>query len=330
MTEQEINALIDKHLQGTSTAQEEQLLEDFLESYQPGNREWNHEVLGERSEKAAQLFAKIRQQIASQPKKTYRISTYWKVAAAAVFLAAFSWGVLFWPQTPVTGPMLTKATVPGQKSTLILSDGTTVRLNSGSKITYPQRFGKGQREVVLEGEAFFEVKSDKDRPFVIHSTSLKTTVLGTSFNVSAFPGQDQHVTVATGQVKVEALGGISQEEVILSPAQQAYFDRTNGSLNTKEADLITVLAWKEGVIQFDRITLMQAVRVLERWYNVRITLANEALQHCIIRGKYKDEKLVNVLESLKFVSDIDYRWDSVGHVTITGRGCSTQKTVPME
>lgn len=330
MTEHEIKEIIDKYLQGKTTAQEEQLLEDFLDSYQPGNKDWNKELLGERSEKATQLFAKVQQQITPQPKRTYRIMAYWKVAAAVIFLVAISWAIRYWPQDPVTGPLLTKATGPGQKSTLVLSDGTQVRLNSGSEITYPQRFSQQNREVILEGEAFFDVKNDPGRPFIIHSTVLKTTVLGTSFNISAFPGQDQHVTVATGRVKVEAPGEVSRQEVILSPAEQAYFDRTKGNLGTKKIDLVTVLAWKEGVLQFDKVTLEQAVKVLERWYNVRITLANEALKHCVIRGKYKDENLRNVLESLKFVNEIDYQWDSTGHVTITGKGCPTQKTTPME
>ena len=295
-----------------------------MDSYQHHNIGWDESVLGSRHEKAKQLFDRIRQKTSPVQIKTHRVTIYGKVAAAIVLLVAIGLALFLRPAPGKPVLMITKTTRPGQKSTIILSDGTEVRLNSESTLTYPQQFTDGSREVMLEGEAFFHVKRSAKRSFIVHTPVLKTTVLGTSFNVSAFAGHDQHVTVATGRVKVETADSTARQEVTITREEQAHFDAENHHLNTAKADLNAILAWKEGILQFEKVTFAEAARVLERWYNVRITLANEELKRCIIRGKYKEENLVNILESLKFVNEIDYRFDGDNHVTITGKGCSTK------
>ena len=128
---------------------------------------------------------------------------YWlKAAVAAVLLVLFAW-VLYTTNKPGTAPLelLVKETQRGQKSTITLADGSTVMLNAQSRLTYPRQFA-GTREVVLEGEAFFLVNHNPDKPFVVRSGRLQTTVLGTSFNIEAFPEKNIKVTVATGKVRV--------------------------------------------------------------------------------------------------------------------------------
>lgn len=137
-----------------------------------------------------------------------------KVAASVTLFLGFSLLAYFFytDARDQTANTVTKTTVAGQKSTITLADGTTIRLNSESSLVYPESFDGDIRSVQLVGEAFFDVAHDEKRPFIIKSGDLVTTVLGTSFNISAFPDEDIEVTVASGKVAVSTDPGDSPSQ----------------------------------------------------------------------------------------------------------------------
>lgn len=159
-------------------------------------------------------------------------------------------------------------TVPrGSKiASIVLSDGTKVYLNAASSLTYPVAFTGSERKVQITGEAYFEVAKDKSKKFVVGSDGVTTEVLGTHFNINTYPDEKaQKVTLLEGSVKVT--GGTSG--TVIRPGDQAAFE--NGKISISQpADLDQVMAWKNGVFNFNNASCETVMRQLARWYNIEI------------------------------------------------------------
>lgn len=219
----------------------------------------------------------------------------------------------------------------GSKSMVTLSDGSQVKLNAGSKLIFPKLFEGGTREVILEGEAYFQVAHDEKKPFVVRSGQLVTTVLGTSFNVKAYPTEDIAVTVATGKVRVAKAqeGDLSGEKdqgaksapLILTPNEQAVYSLTGGNIHKQQVAAEEYTGWSKGILRFDNVRLEEAIVRLSRWYGVDFQFENEGIKECLIVAEYDNATLVTVLENLKFVLGITYQFTENG-VLVNGNGCS--------
>ena len=227
---------------------------------------------------------------------------------------------------------LQKQTLRGQKATITLSDGTTVQMNSESPLTYPREFGDS-REVTLKGEAFFMVKRDTKKPFIVKTGNLETRVLGTSFNVNSFGDEIIKVTVETGYVKVSPLvtppaGGVTEGDageqgsagITLSPNQQAIFNTTTSALEKREVNATDFILWKSGILKFDHVKLREAIKTLERWYGVNISVLDPRLHNCKIVGESHNESLEAILKSFEYTLDITYEFDKDG-IRLSGSGC---------
>ena len=160
-------------------------------------------------------------------------------------------------------------TATGGFYTLVLSDGTRVWLNSESELEFPVAFGRGEREVRLRGEAFFEVARDSARPFYVVAGDVRTRVLGTSFNVKAYANEPAvTATLFTGKIEVAPLKDLARR-VVLSPGRQAAWDGRGGEMTVADADLRHVAAWKNGMFIFNGENIDAITRQIERWYGVR-------------------------------------------------------------
>lgn len=253
---------------------------------------------------------------------------WYKIAAAVVLVTTVS--ALLYLSLRIENQKIPIATTyitrPGQKSNITLEDGSVVRLNSASKLIYPQVFQDSIREVTLEGEAFFEVVSNKDKPFIIRSNGVTTRVLGTSFNVRSLPDEPVAVTVASGRVRVSLDTPSPEEgtsEVILIKNQQAV--AATGGLQRKNVDLEKYLAWTQNKLVFDEVKMDEVVKTLERWYGVEITLENKQMGNCLLAAEFHENSLQEVLDLIKFgQSGFEYKFikeDEQVRVTINGSGC---------
>ena len=317
MQAQDFQKLIDKYLHGKANDKEKKLIEDFLASYQGDPALWN-EGSEHKAHKRRVLLQQIQHRIGVKKKPKSSLYFTSRIAVALLLILTVGWIIWSPPQQDIEEAVwLTKTTQWGQKSRIVLSDGTQILLNAGSHLQYPERFTDSTREVILEGEAFFDVTHQSDRPFRVKTKTFTTQVLGTSFNVSDFTDEEAAVTVATGKVRVSAHG--SGEKAILLPGMQVR--QSAGKMISRKVALEKDLAWKDGIIYFDKLPLKEAILILERWYNVDITLANDRLGNCVIRGKYKEENLVNILESLRFVQEINYTFVDNRKIIISGNGC---------
>ena len=158
----------------------------------------------------------------------------------------------------------------GQKLTFDLPDGSIVKLNSGSKLIFPKTFNEDHRKVTLIGEAFFDVRRDTSRPFEIVSEQLYVKVLGTSFNVKAYPNdKENNVAVKSGKVEVRTLS--NSNSAILNKSEMAVFNQENKSFSSLPVvDSVAVFGWTEQQLIFHNQRIDEIFNVMERWFNVNI------------------------------------------------------------
>lgn len=266
-----------------------------------------------------------RLQIHGQPPS--RIS--WPVRIAAGFIIVllallpvlYFQGILL-PENQNADPVeyQTISNPPGQSSQVTLSDGSTIWLSAASTLRYPDHFGDSLREVNLKGEAFFDVKSNPDKPFVVNSGQLRTRVLGTSFNIRVFEDEeDIQVTVASGRVSVEPLAvstdrdsleeGHTDPIAVLKPEQQLVFDKKTQTGMTQAVESTLYTSWKDGKLIFDKHSFEEIARRLERWYGVNIQFADPALKQIRFKVTFNNNSLEHALQMLKVIEDFEFEME---------------------
>lgn len=244
--------------------------------------------------------------------RTRKLSGYWSIAASVLLVIGL--GFYFWysNQTVINQPpviaTVVKENASGRKSTIILPDGSRVKLNSESKLTYPEVFEGNQRVVHLTGEAYFEVTKDTQKPFSVLSGDLKTTALGTAFNVQAWPGEATiHVALAEGKVRIGKIDNNSEnDQYFLNPGQKIVHATNSAEFEISAFDPVQEYGWKEGIIVFHQAKLSEFVNKLSRWYGVEFELQGQASTEWSIDGRFENESLEEILESLSFTYKINY------------------------
>lgn len=240
----------------------------------------------------------------------FPFSTWMKgLAASLLIMGGLSYYLFFFvfqpgPHSDTAVKIIEKDNPFGVKTSFSLSDGTKVKLNSGSKLRLPETFTGATREVELIGEAFFEVKRDTAHPFIIKSGNISTLVLGTSFNIKAFPWENSiKVSVVTGEVRVE--NQTKNEAITLLPGEQAKFDTSSLSLKKGwfESDEIS---WIDGKIIFKAATFPQIIDKLEQWYGVEFILEREIKLKKGFTSEYQNESLDHLLEGLSFIGKFEF------------------------
>jgi len=220
------------------------------------------------------------------------VAALWALFAALLGLLLYQYGhhrrqVAF--QTLVT---------PKGKSRFVqLYDGTKIWLCPSSTLQYPNRLTGKNREVTLNGEAFFEVAKDKTHPFIIHSGPMQTRVVGTSFDVKSYRGSDQYcVTVVSGIVRVALPAGSSNKmtAVVLKPNQQTTFDtRANCLTAAKAANTKPILNRRQGILTYEGLPVAEVIADLVRYYNVSITIQNKQAG-CLCYGQFDSSRPVDI------------------------------------
>jgi len=172
----------------------------------------------------------------------------------------------------------------GGEYQLVLADGTKVWLNSETTLTYPVNFTGNTREVMLTGEAFFDVSTNAHVPFIVKTKDAAVKVYGTQFNVMAYQDDKMHeTTLVEGSVAVL----YNNKEVMIEPGQQAQINAAGGGFTVREVDTQLYTDWKNGIFRFEEMTLKDVASKLSRWYNVDFYFANEEVKTRTISGAMK-------------------------------------------
>ncbi len=194
--------------------------------------------------------------------------------------------------------------MPGQIGHVFLFDGTEVWLNSGSQLKYPNQFNTDNRDVYLDGEAFFKVTKNKKLPFHVKTGRVEVEVLGTSFNVSAYKEEQQFaVVLEEGSVKLNQADGAEIARLI--PGQMAEIDLSENQLNLKEVDTSQYTNWKDGTLEFHGEELESVFQKLERWYNVEIQIEDPIVRNYQITGTVlRNKPIQQIIQAFEFLAPI--------------------------
>ena len=180
--------------------------------------------------------------------------------------------------------MMEVKTNPGMMTSLTLPDGTLVFLNSESTLSYPSRFDSDTRNVTLQGEAYFQVASDKSSPFIIEMGKVQVQVLGTSFNLRAYQDEEMiQTTLVEGRVCMFT----DKKRILLYPNEQGAIELKTGNLVKKQVDVQAYIGWKNGRFIFERQTLEDIMRTLSRWYDVQVVFQSEKARHIEFTGNLR-------------------------------------------
>lgn len=187
---------------------------------------------------------------------------------------------------------------------LELSDGTRVWLNAESELRFPVQFGTGEREVYLKGEAYFDVRKDVARRFIVHLKESNVTVLGTSFNIKAY-GDEDYIYTTLVEGKVRFTSEKEHEEVTLRPGMQSVLNLKSGKTELKEVEVEQFTAWRQGRFVFPSTTLGDLMCQLKRWYDIDVVYLSPEAKGYEFRGAInRDMDLKNVLAIVEKTSNV--------------------------
>jgi ferric-dicitrate binding protein FerR (iron transport regulator) len=231
------------------------------------------------------------------------------IAASTIVIAGFLWytvNVGTGGKTNTLASITKKATNRAESKFLLLDDSTQVWLNSASSLEYPDQFNASKREVNLSGEAYFDVKHAEKIPFIIHTGNVSTTVLGTAFNIKAYPGQKTiTISVSRGKVKVTRPDGW---ETTLIKGQQLKLEDAGKKGIEKNVAAEEIAAWQKGSLVYDDETMEDVVADLQRVYNVDIRILREPIKKLSIGTTFKREiGVAQALQVLCKLTDTEFK-----------------------
>lgn len=263
-----------------------------------------------------------------------RVKIMKRILVAAASVALLVWGGRdFFSHRPEreSSPVIHNEIVTknGSRSTLVLPDGTKVKLNAGSRLQYENDFLTGKREVSLSGEAFFEVVHDSRHPFIIHCKDINIEDLGTAFNVKAYP-EDNFIetSVLRGKVEINYKGDSSQKIILIHDQKATVYtenvpETSPGTTENTDSSLVNYtitalkrdpdfhgipeISWTSGRLIFRQDSLRQIATQLERWYNVTIHFENGKYDGDVFTGEFKNQSIKVVMQALQLSSGFKYR-----------------------
>ncbi|NJN27855.1 MAG: DUF4974 domain-containing protein [Cyclobacteriaceae bacterium] len=332
MRDPKYSELIAKQFLGHTNAKENKIISNWLDRsdehkklYREYELIWSKTQINHVATNAEKVYDKIslainddKQKYLSHeliPKK-FNWSPFVIKAAAAVILfvlvASLTIKYVFTETETVDNNIVSRInkTLPkGQKLKVFLPDGSTAWLNAESSLTFPERFDGSSRIVELDGEAFFSVKKDTLKPFIVRTDQLDVTVLGTTFNVRTYQKESSaDVALESGKVLV-SMQVKDKEQVFLLPGEGIRIDKTSGEFHKTTIDPLDAYGWKDGVLYFKDATFEQIISKLSRWYGVEIEVQNFDNSEWAYSSEFQNEYLSNVLESMSFSKEFEYKLD---------------------
>ena len=318
--------LLRKYLNGKVTPEEEQFIISYYNLFESDPDILALMGIEERNRLKDEIYNAVLQRIAASETDEIKIRPLYPrisfVAAACILFMVFM-GIVFFARLHFSTRQIDTTYVNRtfENQTIHLQDGSMILLSPKGKISYPLSFANlSERVVNLEGEAFFDIKPDSDKPFIVTAGEIKTRVLGTSFNIQALRQEkDITVTVLRGKVKVD--GDKGKTLGLLTKSQQITYNTYTHQSVKRIVDTLQYVHWKSPYIVFENASLREAGQVLEKQYDVRIILDDQGLQSKRFTTIFKkNESLDQVLKSLCEFHSAVYKYDqSKGAIHITNK-----------
>jgi ferric-dicitrate binding protein FerR (iron transport regulator) len=240
----------------------------------------------------------------------FKPNSWHKTAAAVILILSIPFLAKIWFSPNSENNIITEVIYeefyasPGERPVLTLSDGTTVVLNSGSKIRHIKDFEKNERRVELTGEAFFDVAKDLERPFVVKTNEILTKALGTSFNINSDYKNSTVIQLFTGIVQINLING---EKIQLEPGNKIKIIGEKQELEFETVNPELELAWTNEIIILENTPIEEVTNILEKWFAVKIHFANSPPSNMELSGRFVNQSLENVLEGLSYSANFEFK-----------------------
>ena len=313
-----LGSFIGKYLLGKETEEETGFIKSSLNE-NPGY----HKIFQELKDKkqigsAIEAFENFNKDLAWQ-RYMARVSALsfkkvllrWQIAAIFFFIVGISGVVAFLNvetfNMETAGKLDTTVTTPpGQNSKIVLPDSSVVWLNSGTTLTYNNKFSIENREIKLEGQAFFEVERNEKIPLVVHCNDLEVRVLGTKFDVSAYPeDRDIRVVLESGKVELNQENNNSFDH-ILRPGEKAEFNTYSKELAISKVDTYQYTSWKDGILIFKNDRMDEVLEKLKRWYNIDIEVKDPKVYELVFNATIVNESVEEIFDLIKYTCSVNY------------------------
>lgn len=287
----------------TARADEETRVEGLIERFKENPKAWEEQKMGAPGDVSRVILSRILGTIDESHRQTRLLKRSISIAASIIMILGGAWlGFHFYMKSNSFKPedLIVRTSVNEIKK-LTLSDGSLVWLNEGSVLSYPKEFLGEKREVeLLDGEAFFDVAHDGEKPFQVKAGGTITNVLGTAFNISAYSWlQTINVTVNRGKVAVN--------NALLLPDQQVEYDKASGKLNHKKLQASAVSSWMDGKLAFNDQNFKTVASILEKKFNVSIRFASKSLEVIHFTAQFeKADSLDDILTALTLTMGLNY------------------------
>lgn len=254
-----------------------------------------------------QLYKKLDDEKGKQ-NKILRMHRWMRYAAAIAAILVIGGGAGYWfYQSGTDQQMMVAVANEGIVKEVVLPDGTKVWLNNSAILKYPHEFSEKERNIHLEGEAYFEVTKNRHKPFTIQSDAMRIRVLGTRFNFKC----DKRCRIAEATLiegEIEVKGNKEEGQIILAPGQRAELNKNNGRLTVKQVDAKMDAVWHDNLIPFQKADIFTITKALERFYDVKIILSPDIQSNKTYSGVLKRKAdIESVLKSLQNSIPIDYK-----------------------
>jgi ferric-dicitrate binding protein FerR (iron transport regulator) len=248
-----------------------------------------------------------------------------KLAIAALIIIIAGAGFWYGKKSVLLVPADKEIVTTGKRKTVRMPDGSTITLEANSRLTYPNRFAGNTRDVELAGEAFFEVTPNHEKPFIVHTANIMATVLGTSFNVEAYPNGIAKVVVATGRVKVQTVNASNElQAVIINANQSVSYNITINEIEKRNVpeEAVYYKQRNSGRFSYTGVPVAKVIREMERYYHTTVTLEGN-MTGCVFYGYFQlNDNLERALSlvALSLNATVQKRTNNQGYV-ITGGNC---------
>ncbi|WP_223551925.1 FecR family protein [Aestuariivivens sp. NBU2969] len=301
------NKKILKLIKGQLPPQEEKVVVDWLLN-NPKKRK-QYEIL--KAKEVASSLSEASKVSSSYKIKTSHLSKYVAVMLIAIFSSVLTWHMLF-NDTHLSDKSISDTslvlvtTQKAEKKEIILEDSTRIILNSNSALSYPKHFKGNTREVVIKGEAFFDVTKDEHKPFIVTTNEgLKIKVLGTSFNVKSYPeDKKMETTLVSGKVKV--IEERKNTIVELSPSQKATYIKHEDKMIVEQVNTVNYTSWKEGRLIYNDTPMREVIKDLERMYDIKFDITSSKILDYKYKGEFDNLEIKQILELFEISSPITY------------------------
>ncbi|MFV8336045.1 FecR family protein [Flavobacterium sp. RSP29] len=296
MQKEDFITLAQKYAQNKCSLSEKEAVENFF--LQQTEKEQNTIILSLTEEKRNAILHKINSEI-NKPKGKLR-SLYFKTATIAAIVLVLL-GISFLTTQSTRKNLITQSATKGEIKTLSLPDGSQLILNANSSVTYSTDF-IDNRKLILKGEAYFKVVKNPSSPFIVKTEQFETKVLGTSFTIKAYKNHPNQISVLTGKVEVNSTKK-THWKLILTKNQQLHFSKSILPVLSKDTKE-DFLAWTKNRMIFKNSTLGEVAATLENKFDVSILFDSNDLRELRISGKFKEENLSTILQSIAVVKQL--------------------------